>query len=49
MLLVHTAHLRAMQGRKTDEADARWLAKLIRNGLLTASFNPPRGSATSSI
>ena len=32
-----------MPGRKTDKADARWLAKLLRHGLLQASFIPPRG------
>jgi transposase len=30
-------------GRKTDKADARWLAKLMRFGLLQASFIPPKG------
>ena len=29
-------------GRKTDKADARWLAKLLRHGLLQASFIHPR-------
>src|SRR5262249_5304887 len=29
--------------RKTDKADARWLAKLMRFGLLQASFIPPKG------
>jgi transposase len=30
-------------GRKTDKADARWLVKLLRHGLLQASFIPPAG------
>src|SRR5262245_4730047 len=30
-------------GRKTDKADARWLAKLMRYDLLQASFVPPKG------
>ncbi len=32
-----------MPGRKTDKADARWLAKLMRFGFLQASFIPPQG------
>ena len=32
-----------VRGRKTDKADARWLAKLMRFGLLQASFIPPAG------
>ena len=32
-----------MPGRKTDKADARWLARLMRYGLLQASFIPPQG------
>ncbi len=42
-LLVHAAHGKHVPGRKTDQADARWLAKLLRHGLLQASCIPPRG------
>src|SRR5215468_4179733 len=43
VLLVKAAHVKNVPGRKTDKADARWLAKLLRHGLLQASFIPPRG------
>ena len=33
--------VRAVPGRKTDMADAQWLATLARAGLLRASFIPP--------
>jgi transposase len=41
--LVNAAHVQQGPGRKTDKADARWLAKLRRYGLLKASFIPPQG------
>jgi transposase len=34
VLLVHAAHVKNVPGRKTDKADARWLATLMRYGLL---------------
>jgi len=43
VLLVHAAHVKNVPGRKTDKTDARWLAKLMRYGLLQASFIPPKG------
>ena len=43
LFLVNAAHVKNVPGRKTDKADARWLAKLIRFGLLQASFIPPKG------
>src|SRR6266568_3303742 len=43
VLLVHAAHVKNVPGRKTDKTDARWLAKLMRFGLLQASFIPPKG------
>jgi transposase len=42
LLLVNAAHIKAVPGRKTDVADAEWLAQLLRHGLLTASFVPDR-------
>jgi transposase len=33
--------VKAVPGRKTDMADAQWLATLARAGLLRASFIPP--------
>ena len=43
VFLVNAAHVKQVPGRKTDQADARWLAKLMRYGLLRASFIPPAG------
>jgi transposase len=43
IFLVNAAHVKQVPGRKTDKADARWLAKLMRYGLLQASFIPPAG------
>jgi transposase len=37
VVLVNAGHVKQVPGRKTDEADARWLAKLMRYGLLQAS------------
>jgi transposase len=41
VLLVNAAHVKNGPGRMTDRADARWLAKLMRYGLLPASVIPP--------
>ena len=43
VFLVHATHGQRVPGRKTDQADARWLARLMRDGLLQASFMPPQG------
>src|SRR5256885_15870332 len=43
IFLVNASHVKNVPGRKTDPADARWLAKLMRYGLLQASFIPPKG------
>jgi transposase len=43
IFLLNAAHVKQVPGRKTDKADARWLAKLMRYGLLAASFIPPQG------
>jgi transposase len=40
VVLVNAAHVKQVPGRKTDKADARWLAKLRRYGLLQASVIP---------
>jgi transposase len=42
VFLVNAAHVKRVPGRKTAKADARWLAKLRRYGLLQASFIPPQ-------
>ena len=39
--LVNARHVRMVPGRKTDLADAAWLAELLEHGLLGASFVPP--------
>jgi len=38
--VVNARHVKAVPGRKTDMADAQWLATLARAGLLRASFIP---------
>ena len=43
VFLVNAAHVKNVPDRKTDKADARWLAKLMSFGLLQASFIPPKG------
>jgi len=40
--LVNPAHLKHVEGRKTDPRDAAWLAKLLEHGLLQPSFVPPQ-------
>jgi transposase len=35
-------HMKALRGRKTDKKDARWIADLVRHGLIAGSFIPPR-------
>src|SRR5207342_2096501 len=39
--LVNARHVRMVPGRKTDVADAAWLAQLCEVGLLRGSFIPP--------
>ncbi len=38
--VVNARHVKTVPGRKTDVADAQWLAMLARAGLLRASFIP---------
>jgi transposase len=40
-LVVNARHVKRVPGRKTDIADAQWLAILARAGLLTGGFVPP--------
>jgi transposase len=42
VLLVNPQHSKAVPGRKTDVRDSEWLADLLRHGLLSASFIPPK-------
>jgi len=39
--VVNARHVKTVPGRKTDVADAQWLATLARAGLLSRSFIPP--------
>ncbi len=39
--VVNARHVKTVPGRKTDIADAQWLATLARAGLLKGSFVPP--------
>jgi transposase len=41
LLLVNARHVKILPGRKTDVADAAWLAELLGHGLLRSSFVPP--------
>jgi transposase len=43
LLVANAAHMKAVPGRKTDVADAEWIADLLRHGLLKASFIPGLG------
>jgi transposase len=43
VFLVNAAPVKQVPGRKTDKADARWLATRMRYGLLQASVIPPQG------
>ena len=42
LMLVNARHVKMVPGRKTDVADAAWLAELMEHGLLRGSFVPPR-------
>jgi len=41
VVLVNARHIKNLPGRKTDLADSKWLAGLLRHGLLKGSFIPP--------
>lgn len=40
--VVNAQHIKAVPGRKTDVHDARWIADLLRHGLVRGSFIPAR-------
>lgn len=40
--LLNARHLRNVPGRKTDVADAMWIAELVEHGLVRPSFVPPK-------
>jgi transposase len=39
--VVNAAHMRNLPGRKTDVADAAWIAQPLEHGLIRPSFVPP--------
>jgi transposase len=41
VLVCNARHVKNVPGRKTDQADAEWLAQLLECGLLAGSFMPP--------
>ena len=41
MVLANAQHIRNVPGRKTDVADATWIADLLAHGLIHNSFVPP--------
>jgi transposase len=43
VLVCNAGHVKNVPGRKTDLADADWLAHLLECGLLAGSFIPPAG------
>jgi len=49
LLLVNARHVKLLPGRKTDVADAAWLAELLEHGLLRGSFVPQPRSASCGI
>lgn len=42
VILVNAQHVKNVPGRKTDVKDSEWLCKLLKCGLLSKSFIPPR-------
>jgi transposase len=42
VLLLNPQFVRQMPGRKSDTADSIWIARLLRKGLVRASFIPPQ-------
>jgi len=43
---LNARHLRNVPGRKTDVADAAWIAQLVEHGLVRPWFVPPSRSAS---
>jgi transposase len=42
IILVNAQHVKNVPGRKTDVKDSEWLCKLLKCGLLSRSFIPPK-------
>ena len=41
-IVVNAQHMKSVPGRKTDVTDAQWIAQLLQQGLLSASYIPDR-------
>ena len=46
-MLVNARHVKILPGRKTDVADAAWLAELLEHGLLRSQFRAAAGDPSS--
>jgi transposase len=42
VILANPEQVKALRGKKTDPNDSRWLASLLRHGLVQGSFIPPQ-------
>lgn len=42
VILVNAQHVKNVPGRKTDVKDSEWLCRLLKCGLMTKSFIPPK-------
>ncbi len=42
LIVGNAHHIKNVPGRKTDVKDSEWIADLIRHGLISASFVPPK-------
>ena len=42
IILANARHIKNVPGRKTDVKDSEWICKLLRSGLISGSFRPPR-------
>jgi transposase len=42
IILANARNVKNVPGRKTDPNDSRWIAKLLRHGLIEGSFIPPK-------
>jgi transposase len=46
VVLINPKHIKTVPGRKTDISDSKWLAALLRHGLVKGSFIPPKEQRT---
>ena len=42
VVLANARHIKNVPGRKTDVKDSEWICRLLRNGLLSGSYIPPK-------